>query len=178
MKLKRAINYIVICYVSVFLSAHIAKGDVLLPEITRLVGIVETTTGAFGYRSMRGYQVPDEWEVADKKALISGHAYFTLFGKNSDNSCLNMTGRISITILNFKTQELARRHIEQTKTFHLGNLGGAINQADVNGYLIWEVNGWYAAIKIGETVVLIEDGTMEQKKIVEAMLSQLKKEII
>ena len=162
---------------SSFWQVQLANGEGLSPKIIRLVDIIEITTRSLGYRSMRGYKVPDEWDIGDKKNLITEHAYYTLFGKDSDNTCLNQKGRIGITVLVFNDSEIAQQQVAQMKATHLGNIGAKVMQADENGYLIWEVNGWFAVIKIGEKLVLLEDTTRAQGKIIDEIIPQLKKEI-
>ena len=182
MKSKKSFVHYYLLLVSFFMlpflwQVQVAKGEGLSLKMARLVMIIETTTKPLGYRSQRGYKVPDEWEIGGRKNLITEHAYYTLFGEDSDNSCLNMKGRLSITFLSFNDAEIAQRQVEQMKATHLGNMGAKVIQADGNGYFLWEVNGWYAAVKISKKVVLLEDGTHKQDKIIEELIAQLKKEI-
>jgi len=71
-------------------------------ELQRVAKVLEKSATVVGYETVRGYRPSDEWEAEEKKVLLENHAYYTLFGKDSDGSCLSTNGRIGVTILIFK----------------------------------------------------------------------------
>lgn len=138
--------------------------------------IIEKAAGDLGYRAMRGSRPSDEWEEEGKKNLLENHAYYTLFAKDSDDSCVTVDGRIGVTILIFKDEELARRHVAQRKKYHLGNIGAKILGSNADGFFLREGNGFYAVVIRGAKVILFEDRSHDQGNVIKSLSETLAKE--
>ncbi len=174
MRFTRNILITICLCLSVFAESALGKNiDEVSPEIKRVVEIIEQSANNLGYKAVRGYRPSDEWEAEEKKDLLESHAYYTLYGKDSDDSCTSSKGRIGVTILIFKDGEIARRHVAQMKEYHSGNIGIKIIKSDENGYYLEEVNGFYAAVIKGSKVVFFEDRSRAQREIVESLSEAL-----
>ena len=158
-------------------AAQFGKSSEPPKPASRLAHVVEETARTLGYRSMRGVRVPDQWAEGEKRDLVVDHVYTTLFGKDSDDSCLGTKGRIGVTILVFNDAETARQHLTQTKTYHLGNLGVKMIKSDDQGYLLEEVNGFYAATIAGAKLVLLEDHSRAQRRIIKTLAATVLREM-
>ncbi len=173
--LNQLTRLLVVCLLS------FAGGDVItsatqpsqtrdLPQdVSRLAHVVEDVARGLGYRSMRGVQIPDQWADSERRKGLVDHTYMTLFGKESDDSCLDIRGRIGVTILLFKDAETARWRLAQTKDDHVGNIGVKVIKSDDRGYLLEEVNGSYAGMIKGALVVLLEDRSSAQGPIIKTI---------
>jgi len=163
----------VLCLIAFVWTGTIANPLGLNSEPTqsasRLTQIVEDVAQGFGYRSMRGVRIPDQWAEGEKEGWLVDHAYLTLFGRDSDNSCLARNGRIEATILNFKDPETAERQLAKIKENHAGNIGFKVIREDPQGYLVEEANGCYAAVISGRCVLLLEDRSRLQEQPIEAI---------
>jgi len=137
---------------------------------SRLANIVYDVAERFGYRALRGIQVPDQWTEEESQGWLVDHAHLTLFGKDSDNSCLGINGRIGITILTFKDQETALRQLAKMREYHSGNMGFKVIREDAQGYFVKEVNGLYAAVISGSDVLLLEDRSRMQAEPIKAII--------
>ena len=137
--------------------------------VSRLTYILEDVAEELGYRSMRGIRIPDQWAEGEKQGWLVDHAFTTLFGKDSDNSCLSMNGRIEATILSFKDREMAERQLATIKQNHAKNIGFKVIREDHEGYLVEEGNGLYAAVISKADVLLLEDRSRMQGQTIEAM---------
>ena len=136
---------------------------------SRLIHLFEDVAQGLGYRSMRGIRIPDQWAEGERQGWLVDHAYLTLFGKDSDNSCLGITGRIGATILTFKDRETAERQVAKIKEYHSGNIGFKVIRDDMEGYLLDEGNGLYSAVISGGDVLLLEDRSRLQAQMVKAI---------
>lgn len=145
-------------------------------EVSHIAKIIEKASEPFGYELIRGYLTSDEWEVEERKMLVDSHAYYTLFGKDSDDSCLSTTGRIGVTVLVFKDAEIARNHIAQRKEHHLGNMLVKIIKSNEDGFLLEDFNGFYAAVIRGSKVILFEDRSGAQREVIGSVADTLAKE--
>jgi hypothetical protein len=139
------------------------------PSVSRLTHIVEDVAQGLGYRSWRGVQIHDQWMEAERQGWLIDHAYLTLFGKDSDDSCLGINGRIGATILSFKDRETAERQLAKIKEGHAGNIGFRVTRENPEGYLLEEGNGLYAAVISGGDVLLLEDRSRMQAKTIKAI---------
>ena len=154
------------------------SNETITAEISQIAKVIEKASKPFGYELIRGYYPSDEWEADEKKNLIDSHAYYTLFGKDSDGSCLSETGRIGVTILQFKDAQVARRHIAQRKEYHEGNMGFEFTRSNEDGFLVADVNGFYAAVIRGSQVILLEDRTGKQRKVINSVADALARELV
>jgi hypothetical protein len=145
----------------------------LPPDVSHLAHVVEDAAHGVGYRSMHGAQIPDPWADGEKQKWLIDHTYITLFGKESDDSCLSIKGRIGVTILLFKDAETARQHLTLIKDGHLGNIGANVTKSDDWGYLLEEVNGSYAGIIAGAQVVLLEDRSRAQGPVIKTIAERV-----
>ena len=180
---KHIDSLLVVCLLSIAFGDTIAKASQSgqsserAQPASRLAHMVEEAARRLGYRSMRGVRVPDQWAEGDNRDLVVDHLYTTLFGKDSDDSCLGTKGRIGVTILVFNDAETARQHLTQTKTYHLGNLGVKMIKSDDQGYLLEEVNGFYAATIAGAKLVLLEDHSRAQRRIIKTLAATVLREM-
>ena len=158
-------------------AAQFGKSSEPPQQASRLAHVVEEAARSLGYRSMRGVRVPDQWAEGDNRDLVVDHLYTTLFGKDSDDSCLGTKGRIGVTILVFNNAETARQQLAQTRKYHLGNLGVKIIKSDDRGFLLEEVNGLYAATIAGSQLVLLEDHSRAQTRIIKTLSATLLREM-
>lgn len=157
-------------------SGNVAVGqsnEAISAEVGQIAKVVEKASKPFGYELIRSYHPSDEWEAEGKKHLVDSHAYYTLFGKDSDGSCLSMKGRISVTVLQFKDAEIARRHIAQRKEYHEGNMGFEFSRSNEDGFLLEDVNGFNAAVIRGSRVILFEDRTGKQRNVIKSVADTL-----
>src|ERR1700730_8483968 len=138
-------------------------------SVSRLTQIVEEVAQGLGYRSMSGIRTPDQWAEGERQGWLVDHAYLTLFDKDSDDSCLGIKGRIGATILSFKDRETIERQIAKLKENHAGNMGYRVIREDHEGYLVEEVNGFYAAVIAEGDVLLLEDRSRLQKQTIIAI---------
>jgi hypothetical protein len=138
-------------------------------SVSGLTHIVEDVAQGLGYRSMRGIRIPDQWAEGERQGWLVDHAYLTLFGKDSDDSCLRINGRIGATILSFKDRETIERQLAKTKENHAGNIGYRVIREDHDGYLVEEVNGLYAAVIAEGDLLLLEDRSRLQKQTIIAI---------
>jgi len=140
-------KFVITCFcLFVFAGSSLGQiGENSVSELLRVAKVLEKSADTLGYETVRGYRPSDEWEAEEKKNLLENHAYYTLFGKDSDDSCLSTNGRISVTILVFKDAEFARRQVDEMKKYHSGNMGVKVTKSDETGYFLEEVNGFYAA---------------------------------
>lgn len=145
-------------------------------EVSQVAKTIEKASKPFGYELIRGYPTADEWEADEWKNLLDSHAYYTLFGKDSDDSCLSITGRIGVTVLLFKEAEIARRQIAQRKEHHQGNMAVKIIRSSEDGFLLEDFNGFYAAVVRGPKVILFEDRSGAQREVIKSVVDILAKE--
>ncbi len=145
-------------------------------ELQRVAKVLEKSATVLGYKTVRGYHPTDEWEAEEKKVLLENHAYYTLFGEDSDGSCLSTNGRIGVTTLIFKDAELARRQVDEMKKYHSGNMGVKVTKSDETGYFLEEVNGFYAAVIQDTKVIFFEDRSRAQADIVKSLSESVAKE--
>ncbi|MDQ1636944.1 MAG: hypothetical protein QOF62_283 [Pyrinomonadaceae bacterium] len=145
-------------------------------ELQRVAKVLEKSATVLGYKTVRGFRPTDEWETEEKKVLLENHAYYTLFGEDSDGSCLRTNGRIGVTILIFKNDELARRQVDEMKKDHSGNIGFKVTKSDETGYLLEEVNGFYAAVIQDTKVIFFEDRSRAQADNIKSLVESLAKE--
>lgn len=145
-------------------------------EIRRLAEIIERSAKNSGYETVKGSRPTDEWETEEKRNLVKGHAYYTLFGKDSGGSCVTVEGRIGVTILIFKDAEIARQHMAQMKAYHSDNIGIKIIRSDEKGYYLEEGNGLYAAVIKGSKVIFFEDRSRRQGEVIKSLSEALAKE--
>ncbi len=101
--------------------------------------------------------------------MLENHAYYTLFGKDSDDSCLSTNGRIGVTILIFKDAAFARRQVDEMKKYHSGNMGVKITKSGETGYFLEEVNGFYAAVMQDTKVIFFEDRSRAQADVIKSL---------
>ena len=118
---------------------------------------------------LRNSSIPDQWAEGEKEGWLVDHAYLTLFGKDSDNSCLAVNGRIGATILNFKDPETAERQLAKIKENHAGNIGFKVIRENPEGYLVEEGNGMFAAVISRGDVLLLEDRSRLQEQTIKAI---------
>ena len=171
---------IVACLWLLISSGNIADGqsnEAISAEVRQIAKALEKASKPFGYELTRSYHLSDEWEAEGRKNLLASHAYYTLFGKDSDGSCLNMTGRIGVTVLQFKDGEMARRHISERKEYHQGNMFFELTRANEDGFLGEEANGFYGAVIRGSKVILFEDRTGVQRKFIKSVSDTLVREL-
>ncbi len=152
------------------------SNEAISGEVSQIAKVIEKASKPFGYELIRGYRPSDEWEAEGRKNLLDSHAYYTLFGKDSDDSCLSMTGRIGVTVLLFKDADIARRHIAQRKEHHQGNMFFEFTRSNEDGFLLEEFNGFYAAVISGSKVILFEDRSGEQREVIKSVADTLAKE--
>ena len=138
-------------------------------ELQRVAKVLEKSATVLGYKTVRGYRPTDEWEAEEKKVLIENHAYYTLFGEESDGSCLSTDGRIGVTILIFKDAELARRQVDEMKKYHSGNMGVKVTKSDETGYFLEEINGFYVAVVQDTKVIFFEDRSRAQADVIKSL---------
>jgi hypothetical protein len=143
------------------------------PDASRLSHIVEDVAQALGYRSMRGTPITDQWAEGEKQGWLVDSAHITLFEKDSDDSCVGIDGRIGVTILAFKDAKMAERHIAMIKQKHSRNIGFEVIQEGRRGYLIKEVNGSYAVLLAGGDVLILEDRSRRQTKMIKAIADEV-----
>src|SRR6266480_5218524 len=171
--LKEDLLAIMLCLTAFVWTGTIAKPLGLNSQQTqsasRLIHIVEDVAQGLGYRSMRGIRIPDQWSEGERQGWLVDHAYLTLFGKDSDNSCLGIDGRIGATILTFKDRETAERQLVKIREYHSGNIGFKVIREDPQGYLVEEANGCYAAVISGGDVLLLEDRSRLQAQTINAI---------
>jgi hypothetical protein len=162
-----------LCLIAFMRTGTIANSLGLSSQATqsssRLTHIVEDVAQGFGYRSIRGIHIPDQWAEEERQGWLVDHAYLTLFGKDSDDSCLGVNGRIGATILTFKDQETAQRQLAKIREYHSGNMGFKVIREDAEGYLVEEVNGLYTAVISGSDVLLLEDRSQVQAQTIKAL---------
>jgi len=173
------INVLIVAYLCFGVSARPLPGrahEDVSSEVQRIVETIESSAKGFGYETVRGYRVPDEWDAEGKTNLLESHAYYTLFGKDSDGSCLTVEGRIFITILIFRDAESARHQVAQMKEYHLGNMGYKVLRSDEDGYDLEEINGFYAAVIQDAKVILFEDRSRRQGEVIKALGEKLRKQ--
>jgi hypothetical protein len=106
-------------------------------DVSLLSYVIEDGAQGLGYRLVRGVQIPDPWADGEKQKWLIDHRYITLFGKDSDDSCLDMRERIGVTILLFKDTETARWRLTQTKDDHVGNIGVKVIKSEI-GAIFWK----------------------------------------
>jgi hypothetical protein len=171
-------EFIIVCLGLVVFagSAFGQTSETSVSELHRVANVLEKSATVLGYETLRGYLSTDEWETEEKKALIEDHAYYTLSGKDSDGSCLSTDGRIGVTILIFKNDELARRQVIEAKKYHSGNIGFEVTRSDDTGYFLKEVNGFYAAVIQDTRVVFFEDRSRAQADILKSLIGSFAKE--
>jgi hypothetical protein len=163
----------VLCLIALFGTG--ISGNPLYPgakptqSASRLTHIVEDVAQGFGYRSMRGTRIPDQWVEGETQGWLVDHSYLTLFGKDSDNSCVGINGRIGVTVLTFKSAEIAELQLTKIKDDHSGNMGFKVLREDREGYLVEEINGLYAAVIAGGDVLLLEDRSRLQMQTIKAI---------
>ena len=146
------------------------------PEGSHVAIMIEKASKPFGYELIRGYPVADEWEAEGTKNLLENHAYYTLFGKDSDASCVGIEGRIGVTVLLFKNADIARRQIALRKEYHQGNMFVEMIRSNEDGFLLKEINGIYAAVIQGSRVILFEDRSAAQSSVIKSLADILAKE--
>ena len=146
-----------------------------IQSTARLAHKVEDVAQDLGYRSMRGTRIPDEWVDAEKQGWLVDHAFLTLFGPDSDNSHLGINGRIGVTILAFKNEEISKREFAKIRAAHAGNIGFKVIRESREGYLIEEVNGLYAAVIDGADLLLLEDRSRLQQRTIAAIADAVAK---
>lgn len=144
-------------------------------EMQQVAKVLEKSATALGYEAVKGYRPSDEWEAEEKKVLLENHAYYTLFGKDSDDSCLSTNGRIGVTILIFKDAEFARRQVDEMKKYHSGNMGVRVTKSDETSYFLEEVNGFYAAVIQGTKVIFFEDRSRAQAEVIKSLVESVAK---
>ncbi len=141
----------------------------LTPRVSHITNSVRDAAEGLGYRSLAGNRIPDEWAEARQQGELADYAYLTLFGPDSDNSHLGIKGRINVTALAFKSEEIARRELAKLKAQHGDNMGFKLIREGNEGFVIEEVNGLYAAVITGADVLLLEDRSRMQRKQIEAI---------
>ena len=146
-------------------------------DIKSVIKILEKSADALGYEAVQSYRPSDEWEAKEKKSLIENHAYYSLIAKNSVQSCLIPDGRIEVTILKFKNAEFARRHVDERKKYHSGNMLVKSTTSNEDGYFVEDVNGFYAAVIQDTKVIFFEDRSRAQANIVKLLVEFLAKEV-
>jgi hypothetical protein len=161
-------------YLSLFvLTQALAISSPVVVQITqrvsRITDCVRDASEGLGYRSMTGNQIPDKWAEARKQGELVDYAYLTLFGPDSDNSHLGINGRIGVTVLAFKDEEIARGELAKMKALHGGNIGFKLIREGREGYLIEEGNGLYATVIVGADLLLLEDRSRMQRKAIDAI---------
>lgn len=170
---KEAVLVNVLCLIAVW-TTTIARPFGLNSQETqsasRLVHIVEDLGQGLGYRVVRGIRIPDQWAEGERQGWLVDHAYLTLFGKDSDNSSIGISGRIGATILTFKDRETAERVLANLKESHSKNIGFKVIRDDMKGYLVDEGNGLYAAVISGGDVLLLEDRSRLQMQTMKAIV--------
>ncbi len=165
------------CFVAFVDSSFGQTSETAVSDIKSVVKILEKSANALGYEAVQSYRPSDEWEAKEKKSLIENHAYYTLIAKNSVQSCLIPDGRIEVTILKFKNAEFARRHVDERKKYHSGNMGVNVTTSNEDGYFVEDVNGFYAAIIQDTKVIFFEDRSRAQADIVKLLVEFLAKEV-
>ncbi len=173
----KLIKFIIACF-CLLVFAGDALGQTTessVSELQRVAKVLEKSATVLGYKTVRGYRPTDEWEAEEKKVLIENHAYYTLFGEDSDGSCLSTNGRIGVTILIFKDTELARRQVDEMKKHHLGNMGVKVTKSDETGYFLEEVNGFYAAVIQDTRAIFFEDRSRAQIDVVKSLIESVAK---
>jgi hypothetical protein len=136
---------------------------------SRLTHILEDVAQVLGYRPMRGTRISNQWAEAERDGWLLDHTYMTLFGKESDNSCVGIEGRIEATVLTFKNAETAERYVAKIKEVHSRNIGFKVIRENDYGYLLKEGNGSYAAVISGGDVLLLEDRSRLQTETIKAI---------
>jgi len=126
---------------------------------------------------MAGNQIPDQWVDARQQGELDDYAYLTLFGADSDNSSTSIKGRIGVTVLAFKNEQISTRKLLELKAQHGANMGFKVISERSDGFLIEEVNGLYAAIKMGADVLLLEDRSRMQRKTIETLAESVAKNV-
>jgi hypothetical protein len=144
-------------------------------EVSHIAVTIEKAAKPFGYELTGVSRIPDEWEVVERENILVSHAYYTLIGKDSDDSCLSTKGRIGVTVLLFKDAETARRHLALRMEYHQGNMGVEIMSSSENGFLLKEVNGFYGAVIRDSRLVLFEDRSRDQRRVIESVAETLAK---
>jgi len=147
----------------------------LIQSTARITHNVEDVAQDLGYRSMRGTRISDEWAEAEKQGWLVDHAYLTLFGPDSDNSHLGINGRVEVTILAFKDEEISKRELAKIEAAHAGNIGFKVIREGRDGYLIEEGNGLYAAVIDGADLLLLEDRSRLQRRTIAAIADAVAK---
>lgn len=147
----------------------------LTQRVSHITNSVRDAAEGLGYRSVAGNRIPDKWAEAKQQGELVDCAYLTLFGPDSDNSHLGMNGRISVTVLAFKDEEIAKRELAKLKAQHGNNIGFKLIREDSDGLLIEEVNGLYAAVIMGADVLLLEDRSRMQRKAIDAITESIVK---
>lgn len=141
----------------------------LRPRVSHITNSVRDAAEGLGYRSLAGNRTPDEWAEARRQGELADYAYLTLFGPDSDNSHLGITGRINVTVLAFKSEQIAKRELAKLKAEHGDNIGFKLIREDNEGFVIEELNGLYTAAITGADVLLLEDRSRMQRKQIEAI---------
>jgi len=169
-----------VVYLSLFVwTEALAISSPLIAQLTQRVShitnSVRDAAEGLGYRSVASNSIPDKWAEARQQGELIDYAYLTLFGPDSDNSHLGMNGRISVTVLAFKSEEIAKRELAKLKAQHCDNIGFKLIREGNEGLLIEEGNGLYAAVIIGADVLLLEDRSRMQRKPIEAITESIVK---
>ncbi len=164
-------KFIVTCFcLFVFAGSSLGQtNESSVSELQRVAKVLEKSAIALGYEAVKSYRPSDEWEAEEKKVLVENHAYYTLFGKDFDDSCLSTNGRIGVTILIFKDAELARRQVDEMEKYHSGNMGVKVTKSDETGYFLEEVNGFYAAVVQDTKVIFFEDRSRAQADVIKSL---------
>ena len=149
----------------------------LTERVSHLTNKVRDAAEELHYRSMAGNQIPDQWVAARQQGELVDYAYLTLFGADSDNSSTSIKGRIGVTVLAFKNEEISKRKLLELKAQHGANMGFKVISERSEGFLIEDVNGVYAAIKMGADVLLLEDRSRMQRKTIETLSESVAKNV-
>ena len=145
----------------------------LTQRVSNITNKVRDAAEGLGYRSVANNRIPDEWAQTRHQSELVDYAYLTLFGPDSDNSHLGINGRVSVTVLAFKNEEIAKRELAKLKALHGDNIGYKLIREGSDGFLIEEVNGLYAAVIMGADVLLLEDRSRMQRKPIEAIAESI-----
>jgi hypothetical protein len=168
-------KFIAVCFYSLIFACNVfgQTNPKTVSEIERIIKILEQSAKVLDYEALKSSLHPDKWEIEENKNLLESHAYYTLLGKDFDNStCLLPDGKIFVTILVFKEIESARQQIAQTKKYHLGNMV-KVTQSDDKGYYVEEVNGVYAAVIKDAKVIFFEDRSGVQGEVIKSLANDL-----
>lgn len=181
MRYSKSIFWCVVC-LSLFLC--IKPSAISLPSIPQLTERVSHLTNKvrdaaeeLHYRSMAANQTPDKWVDEKQQGELVDYAYLTLFGADSDNSSLSINGRIGVTVLAFRNEEISKRKLLELKAQHRANIGFKVITERSDGFLIEEVNGLYGAINMGADVLLLEDRSRMQRQTIETLAESVAKNV-